>query len=198
VSRRGRRRRGHFHVLAPVLSHRQAELDALIGFCPLGIVLFAEDGEGSLGLPLFLLDLGMPDPGMKGAGLQWIRASHKGMAGLVDACSSLTITLILTIGVSGRSISGLQHQSLFLPSSSSGSLSESFTSSFLRWLPQARWHGGLQAPGCSDISLLVYSTGCRGVISSCSICCDHCCEHLVLPADRFSNCGQPVFCSLRP
>src|SRR5258708_12627574 len=73
----------------------------------------------------------------------------------------LTITLILTIGVVWpQYIPGLNTNRFFLPLIIFWITLGILHLILLRWLPQARWHGGLQVAGdVVMISLLVYSTG---------------------------------------
>src|SRR2546422_1199247 len=73
----------------------------------------------------------------------------------------LTITLILTIGVVWpQYIPGFSSNRFFLPLIIFWITLGSLHLILLRWLPQARWHGGLQVAGdVVMISLLVYSTG---------------------------------------
>src|SRR5260370_31310328 len=72
----------------------------------------------------------------------------------------LTITLILTIGVVWpQYIPGLNTNRFFLPLIIFWITLGILHLILLRWLPQARWHGGLQVAGdVGMISLLVYST----------------------------------------
>jgi two-component system sensor histidine kinase PilS (NtrC family) len=73
----------------------------------------------------------------------------------------LTITLILTIGVVWpQYIPGFSTNRFFLPLIIFWITLGILHLILLRWLPQARWHGGLQVTGdVLMISLLVYSTG---------------------------------------
>src|SRR5882724_1220507 len=73
----------------------------------------------------------------------------------------LTITLILTIGVVWpQYIPGFSTNRFFLPLIIFWITLGIFHLILLRWVPQARWHGGLQVAGdVVMISLLVYSTG---------------------------------------
>jgi two-component system sensor histidine kinase PilS (NtrC family) len=73
----------------------------------------------------------------------------------------LTITLILTIGVVWpQYIPGFSSNRFFLPLIVFWITLGIFHLILLRWVPQARWHGGLQVAGdVVMISLLVYSTG---------------------------------------
>src|SRR5258706_6784755 len=73
----------------------------------------------------------------------------------------LTITLILTIGVVWpQYIPGFSTNRFFLPLIIFWITLGILHLILLRWLPQARWHGGLQVAGdVVMISLLVYSTG---------------------------------------
>src|SRR5260370_1933190 len=73
----------------------------------------------------------------------------------------LTITLILTIGVVWpQYVPGLISNRFFLPLIIFWITLGILDLILLRWLPQARWHGGLQVAGdVAMISLLVYSTG---------------------------------------
>src|SRR5216684_3864355 len=73
----------------------------------------------------------------------------------------LTITLILTIGVVWpQYIPGFSTNRFFLPLIIFWITLGILHLILLRWVPQARWHGGLQVAGdVVMISLLVYSTG---------------------------------------
>src|SRR6266478_1355052 len=73
----------------------------------------------------------------------------------------LTITLILTIGVVWpQYVPGFSINRFFLPLIIFWITLGILDLILLRWLPQARWHGGLQVAGdVAMISLLVYSTG---------------------------------------
>src|SRR5436853_4369558 len=73
----------------------------------------------------------------------------------------LTITLILTVGVVWpQYIPGFSTNRFFLPLIVLWITLGILHLILLRWLPQARWHGGLQvASDVLMISLLVYSTG---------------------------------------
>src|SRR5206468_6784545 len=73
----------------------------------------------------------------------------------------LTITLILTIGVVWpQYVPGFSANRFFLPLIIFWITLGILHLILLRWLPQARWHGGLQvASDVLMISLLVYSTG---------------------------------------
>src|SRR5438128_1752172 len=73
----------------------------------------------------------------------------------------LTITLILTIGVVWpQYVPGFSANRFFLPLIIFWITLGILHLILLRWLPQARWHGGLQVAGdVAMISLLVYSTG---------------------------------------
>src|SRR5436309_5308627 len=73
----------------------------------------------------------------------------------------LTITLILTIGVVWpQYVPGFSANRFFLPLIIFWITLGILDLILLRWLPQARWHGGLQVAGdVAMISLLVYSTG---------------------------------------
>jgi len=73
----------------------------------------------------------------------------------------LTITLILTIGVVWpQYIPGFSTNRFFLPLIVFWITLGIFHLILLRWVPQARWHGGLQVAGdVAMISLLVYATG---------------------------------------
>src|SRR5258706_12837204 len=73
----------------------------------------------------------------------------------------LTITLILTIGVVWpQYIPGFSTNRFFLPLIIFWITLGILHLILLRWLPQARWHGGLQVAGdVVMISLLVDSTG---------------------------------------
>src|SRR5258708_19857851 len=73
----------------------------------------------------------------------------------------LTITLILTIGVVWpQYIPGSSTNRFFLPLIIFWITLGILHLILLRWLPQAKWHGGLQVTGdVLMISLLVYSTG---------------------------------------
>ena len=73
----------------------------------------------------------------------------------------LTITLILTVGVAWpQYIPGLSTNRFFLPLIIFWITLGILHLILLRWVPQARWHGGLQvASDVVMISLLVYSTG---------------------------------------
>src|SRR5882672_5297032 len=73
----------------------------------------------------------------------------------------LTITLILTIGVVWpQYIPGFSTNRFFLPLIIFWMTLGILHLILLRWVPQARWHGGLQVAGdVVMISLLVYSTG---------------------------------------
>src|SRR3989449_1600651 len=73
----------------------------------------------------------------------------------------LTITLILTIGVVWpQYVPGFSANRFFLPLIIFWITLGILHLILLRWLPQARWHGGLQvAVDVAMISLLVYSTG---------------------------------------
>src|SRR5258705_1217876 len=73
----------------------------------------------------------------------------------------LTITLILTIGVVWpQYIPGFSTNRFFLPLIIFWMTLGIFHLILLRWVPEARWHGGLQVAGdVLMISLLVYSTG---------------------------------------
>src|SRR6267143_6002672 len=73
----------------------------------------------------------------------------------------LTITLILTVGVGWpQYVPGFSTNLFFVPLIIFWITLGILHLILLRWLPQARWHGGLQV--ASDVvmtSLLVYSTG---------------------------------------
>ncbi len=73
----------------------------------------------------------------------------------------LTITLILTVGVVWpQYIPGFSTNRFFLPLIIFWITLGLLDLILLRWVPQARWHGGLQVAGdVAMISLLVYSTG---------------------------------------
>src|SRR5260370_40849948 len=73
----------------------------------------------------------------------------------------LTITLILTIGgVWPQYVPGFSINRFFLPLIIFWITLGILDLILLRWVPQARWHGGLQVAGDGVmISLLVYSTG---------------------------------------
>jgi two-component system sensor histidine kinase PilS (NtrC family) len=73
----------------------------------------------------------------------------------------LTITLILTVGVVWpQYVPGLSTNRFFLPLIIFWITLGLLHLILLRWLPRARWHGGLQVAGdVAMISLLVYSTG---------------------------------------
>src|SRR5213594_2860800 len=73
----------------------------------------------------------------------------------------LTITLILTIGVVWpQYVPGFSANRFFLPLIIFWITLGILDLILLRWLPHARWHGGLQVAGdVAMISLLVYSTG---------------------------------------
>src|SRR5260370_39343237 len=73
----------------------------------------------------------------------------------------LTITLILTIGVVwAQYVPGFSINRVFLPLIIFWITLGILHLILLLWLPQARWHGGLQvASDVAMISLLVYSTG---------------------------------------
>src|SRR5216683_2809393 len=73
----------------------------------------------------------------------------------------LTITLILTIGVVWpQYVPGFSTNRFFLPLIIFWITLGILDLILLRWVPQARWHGGLQVAGdVVMISLLVYSTG---------------------------------------
>jgi two-component system sensor histidine kinase PilS (NtrC family) len=73
----------------------------------------------------------------------------------------LTITLILTVGVVWpQYIPGFSTNRFFLPLIIFWITFGLLDLILLRWVPQARWHGGLQVAGdVVMISLLVYSTG---------------------------------------
>src|SRR5260370_18800011 len=73
----------------------------------------------------------------------------------------LTITLILTIGVVWpQYVPGFSTNRFFLPLIIFWITLGILHLILLRWLPQARWHGGLQvASDVTMVSLLVYSTG---------------------------------------
>src|SRR6266446_2061699 len=73
----------------------------------------------------------------------------------------LTITLILTVGVVWpQYVPGYSTNRFFLPLIIFWITLGILDLILLRWLPQARWHGGLQVAGdVAMISLLVYSTG---------------------------------------
>src|SRR6266481_5371194 len=73
----------------------------------------------------------------------------------------LTITLILTVGVVWpQYVPGYSTNRFFLPLIIFWITLGILHLILLRWLPQARWHGGLQVAGdVAMISLLVYSTG---------------------------------------
>src|SRR6266850_1807085 len=73
----------------------------------------------------------------------------------------LTITLILTVGVVWpQYVPGLSTNRFFLPLIIFWITLGILHLILLRWVPQARWHGGLQVAGdVVMISLLVYSTG---------------------------------------
>ena len=73
----------------------------------------------------------------------------------------LTITLILTVGVVWpQYLPGFSTNRFFLPLIIFWITLGILHLILLRWLPQARWHGGLQVTGdVVMISLLVYSTG---------------------------------------
>src|SRR5713101_2037759 len=75
----------------------------------------------------------------------------------------LTITLILTIGVVWpQYVPGFSTNRFFLPLIIFWITFGILHLILLRWLPQARWHGGLQVAGdVVMVSLLVYSTGLR-------------------------------------
>jgi len=83
------------------------------------------------------------------------------MAGLVDACSSADDHAYPDHWSGLATVySGLQHQSFFLPLIIFWITLGILFLILLRWVPQARWHGGLQVAGdVVMISLLVYSTG---------------------------------------
>src|SRR5580704_12443077 len=73
----------------------------------------------------------------------------------------LTITLILTVGVVWpQYIPGFSTNRFFLPLIIFWLTLGILHLILLRWVPQARWHGGLQVAGdVVMISLLVYGTG---------------------------------------
>src|SRR5712692_4150186 len=73
----------------------------------------------------------------------------------------LTITLILTVGVVWpQYVPGFATNRFFLPLIICWITLGIFHLILLRWVPQARWHGGLQVTGdVLMVSLLVYSTG---------------------------------------
>jgi two-component system sensor histidine kinase PilS (NtrC family) len=73
----------------------------------------------------------------------------------------LTITLILTVGVVWpQYIPGFSTNRFFLPLIIFWITLGLLDLILLRWVPQAKWHGGLQVAGdVAMISLLVYSTG---------------------------------------
>src|SRR5258706_16166934 len=73
----------------------------------------------------------------------------------------LTITLILTVGVVWpQYVPGYSTNRFFLPLIIFWITLGILDLILLRWLPQARWHGGLQVAGdVAMISLLGYSTG---------------------------------------
>jgi PAS domain S-box-containing protein len=73
----------------------------------------------------------------------------------------LTITLILTVGVVWpQYIPGFSSNRFFLPLIIFWITLGILHLILLRWVPQARWHGGLQVAGdVVMVSLLVYSTG---------------------------------------
>src|SRR5260370_3076550 len=73
----------------------------------------------------------------------------------------LTSTLLLTVGVVWpQYVPGYSTNRFFLPLIIFGITLGILHLILLRWLPQARWHGGLQVAGdVAMISLLVYSTG---------------------------------------
>ena len=73
----------------------------------------------------------------------------------------LTITLILTVGVVWpQYVPGFSSNRFFLPLIIFWITLGILHLILLRWLPQARWHGGFQVTGdVVMISLLVYSTG---------------------------------------
>src|SRR3981189_535174 len=73
----------------------------------------------------------------------------------------LTITLILTVGVVWpQYVGNLGANRFFLPLFIFWITLGILHLILLRWVPQARWHGGLQVAGdVVMISLLVYSTG---------------------------------------
>jgi two-component system, NtrC family, sensor histidine kinase PilS len=73
----------------------------------------------------------------------------------------LTITLILTVGVVWpQYVPGFSTNRFFLPLIIFWMTLGILHLILLRWLPQARWHGGLQVAGdVVMISLLVYATG---------------------------------------
>src|SRR5260221_8579230 len=73
----------------------------------------------------------------------------------------LTITLILTVGVVWpQYVPGFSTNHFFLPLIIFWITLGILHLILLRWLPQARWHGGLQVAGdVAMISLLVYSPG---------------------------------------
>jgi hypothetical protein len=73
----------------------------------------------------------------------------------------LTITLILTVGVVWpQYIPGFSTNRFFLPLIIFWITLGLLDLILLRWVPQAKWHGGLQVAGDAVmISLLVYSTG---------------------------------------
>src|SRR5258708_20418808 len=73
----------------------------------------------------------------------------------------LTITLILTVGVVWpQYVPGFSSNRFFLPLIIFWIQSGILHLIFLRWVPQAGWHGGLQvASDVAMVSLLVYSTG---------------------------------------
>jgi two-component system sensor histidine kinase PilS (NtrC family) len=73
----------------------------------------------------------------------------------------LTITLILTVGVVWpQYVPGFSTNRFFLPLIIFWITLGIIHLILLRWLPQARWHGGLQVAGdVAMISLLVYATG---------------------------------------
>lgn len=73
----------------------------------------------------------------------------------------LTITLILTVGVGWPEyVPGFSTNRFFLPLIIFWITLGILHLILLRWLPRARWHGGLQVAGdVGMISLLVYSTG---------------------------------------
>src|SRR5258708_31661267 len=73
----------------------------------------------------------------------------------------LTITLILTVGVVWpQYVPGFSSNRFFLPLIIFWITIGILHLILLRWVPQARWHGGLQvASDVVMVSLLVYSTG---------------------------------------
>src|SRR5260370_22165626 len=73
----------------------------------------------------------------------------------------LTITLILTVGVVWpQYVPGFSGNRFFLPLIIFWLTIGILHLIFLRWVPQAGWHGGLQvASDVVMVSLLVYSTG---------------------------------------